>query len=101
LTHVSARGLNEKSVGALRANAVRSFRTNSGTCGRSERLPLTGDASHAFAPRALGDPDAVVAMNAVQRSRPRGYQVIGFGTDCGSAANPCGWTLMADAWLGD
>ena len=46
---------------------MRSFGAHGGANGRDQRLPLSGDAAHAFAPRALCDPDGVVADDAAIR----------------------------------
>ena len=46
---------------------MRSFDAHGRANGQDQRLPLSGDAAHAFAPRALGDPDGVVAADTAIR----------------------------------
>ena len=48
---------------------MRSLGAYGGANDRRQRLPLSGDAAHTFAPRALGDPDAVVATDSAIRRR--------------------------------
>ena len=62
---------------ALRADPVRSFDFHGGANGRGERLPITGDAAHAFAPRALRDPDGILTGDTARRHRARGCGLTG------------------------
>ena len=78
----------DQPVRAPRADPVRAFGAQGGANGRDQRLPLSGDAAHAFAPRALRDPDDIVADDAAIRR----------GASC---RNPVGRTRMDIGSRGD
>jgi hypothetical protein len=54
---------------ALRADPVRSFDVHGRANGRGERVPVTADAAHAFAPRALRDPVSAFTADTAGRDR--------------------------------
>ena len=66
-----------QAVRAPRAEPVRSFGGHGGANGRGQRWPLSGDAAHASAPRALGDPDRVVTADTTVRRRTSCRVLVG------------------------
>ena len=66
---------------------MRSLGAYGGANDRGQRLPLSGDAAHAFAPRALGDPDAVVATDSAIL-RPAGNRSLVGRTRLDSEGRP-------------